>query len=118
MSDLGVFLTGVGITAAVSVLVVAYVRSHLKAILVDLCGTTDRANFWAAFSHVSLVLVPLIFAMQYRGEFGRGSSLVFELGAQLKWALVGLVTTLVTQGIVISSFIPRRRPGSEGRPPT
>src|SRR5712691_10475000 len=52
----------------VSLIVVAYLRRPLKAILADLCGTAERARFWSAFSNVTLVLVPLIFVMQYRPE--------------------------------------------------
>lgn len=116
MSDLAILLTGAGTTAGVSLLAVAYLRPHLRALLLDLCGTADRANFWAVFSDVTLVLMPLIFALQYRLEVGHGASLVFEFGAQLKWALVGLLTTVVILGIVISSFLPRQ-PATPDRPP-
>ncbi len=115
MSVVAIFLIGVGTTAAVSLLVVAYLRSHLNAILIDLCGTAERARFWSAFSHVTLAVVPLIFAMQYRPALGQDTTAVLELGAQLKWALVGLVSSVVTLGIVIGSFIPRSRPAMQER---
>lgn len=111
MSDVAIFLANVGAATAASAAVVVYLRPHLISILTDLCGTGERANFWAAFSNVTLILVPLIFAMDYRPEVRRGAGLVFEIGAQLEYVLIGLVVTVVLLGIVIGSFIPRSRPG-------
>ena len=110
MTDVAIFLTGVGVATAASAGVVAYLRRHLESILTDLCGTVERARFWAAFSNVTLILVPLIVAMDYRPEARHGAGVVLEMGAQLKYVLIGLVVTVVLLGIVISSFIPRSRP--------
>ena len=70
MTAVTVFLADVGIASGVSLLVVAYLRRPLKAVLADLCGTVERAKFWSAFSNATLVLVPLIFVLQYRPELG------------------------------------------------
>ena len=51
--------------------------------------------------------MPLIFAMQYTPDTGAHTNTVFELVAQLKWGLIGLVATLVMLGWVLSRFIPR-----------
>jgi len=110
MTDMATFLTGVGAATAASAAVVAYLRRHLESILTDLCGTVERARFWAAFSNVTLILVPLIVAMDYRPEARHGAGVVLEMGTQLKYVLIGLVVTVVLLGIVISSFIPRSRP--------
>jgi hypothetical protein len=107
MTSAALFLTDVGVTLGVSTMVVVYLRPHLNSVLVDLCGTLERARFWAAFSNVTLVLVPLIFALHYRPEVGPGTAVVLEIGTQLKWALIGLVVSLVALGIVLSSYIPR-----------
>ena len=115
MTAVTVFLADLGITSGVSLIVVAYLRRPLKAILADLCGTAERAKFWSAFSNVNLVLVSLIFVMLYRPEVGQDTTAVFEMGTQLKWALVGLVVWVVTLGIVISRFIPRSRPAAPPR---
>lgn len=109
MTAVTVFLADVSITSGVSLIVVAYLHRPLKAILAELCGTAERAKFWSAFSNVTLVLVPLIFVMQYRPELGQGTTAVLEMGTQLKWALVGTIVSVVTLGIVIGSFIPRSR---------
>ena len=57
MTAVTVFLADVGVTSGVSLIVVAYLRRPLRAILADLCGTAERAKFWSAFSNVTLVLV-------------------------------------------------------------
>ena len=102
------FLIGLGITVVSAILVVAYLRRPLKSILVDLCGTEERAWFWTAFSNVTLTLVPTIFALHHRPQGESFPSLVFELGAQLEGALIGLVVSVVVLGFVLSAFIPRR----------
>jgi hypothetical protein len=104
------FLLDLGATLLVSTLAVIYLRGHLKTILIDLCGTRERASFWTAFSVLTLILVPLIFAMSYRLAPESGSSAVYEVSQQLKWALIGLVASVLLLGIVIGSFIPRQRP--------
>ena len=106
-----IFLTGAGTTAFVSFLAVAYLRSPLMKILIELCGTEERARFWAAFSNVTLILVPLIFAMQYRPVTGPETSPTLEIGSQLKWALIGLVASILILGLVLSMFVPRRPSG-------
>lgn len=108
MNDISTFLIGVGMTLAVSVIVVAYLRRHLTKILIDVCERESRAAFWTAFSNVTLVLVPLICAMFHRPAIANDSSSFFEISAQLKWALIGLIGSVVILGLVIARFIPRR----------
>ncbi len=57
------FLLGLGLTLIATFAIVAYLRSPLHNILVELCGTRERAAFWVSFSNVTITLVPLIFAM-------------------------------------------------------
>jgi hypothetical protein len=65
VDSLAVFLLGLGISIIIAFLLVLYLRPHLHKLLVDLCGTTERANFWAAFSNIALLLAPSIFALSY-----------------------------------------------------
>src|ERR1039457_4246889 len=85
------FLAGLVVTLISALAIVAYLRAPLYSILVELCGTRERAAFWVAFSNVTLALLPLIFAMQYTPEVKPGTSVVLEVAAQLKWALAGLL---------------------------
>jgi hypothetical protein len=105
MSAATVFLIGLAITLASALVVVMYLRRPLKTILVDLCGTVERAEFWLAFSNVTLTLVPLIFALNYRPE---NQPLIFAISSQLERALVGLAGSVVVLGLVLSRFISRR----------
>ncbi len=121
MREMMLFLSGVGMAGGVSLAVVLYLKPHLTGLLVDLCGTAGRARFWAAFSNVTLLLIPLIFALHYHPGSSPQTPVIFELGTQLEWALIGLVVSVVTLGIVLSLFIPRQPPASEpvqGKRPT
>jgi hypothetical protein len=112
MSDIAIFLVGVGLTLLTTALVVFYFRPHLHRILLDLCGTEDRARFWTAFSNITLLLIPLIFAMSYRPKTGELFPIFFELSNQFKWGLVGLVSSIVVTGFMISRFVPPTMPPS------
>ena len=101
------FLVDVGLVAVLSVGLVAYVKTHLNSLLIELCGTAERASFWLAFSNVALVLVPLIFALDYKPELGPERTAIFEMATQLKYALVGFVITLCSLALILFRFIPR-----------
>jgi hypothetical protein len=107
MSPAMVFLTGLAITLVSVLLVVFYLRTHLKAILVDLCGTGERAEFWTAFSNITLTLLPLIFALHYRPESGSPPSVFFAICGQLEQALIGLACSVLGLGFVVANFIRR-----------
>ena len=107
MSPTAAFLLDVALTTLLFVGIVAYIKKHLKTLLLELCGTTERASFWLAFSNVALVLVPLIFALDYKLEFGPEKTAIFEMATQLKYALVGFVITLCSLALILFRFIPR-----------
>jgi hypothetical protein len=112
------FLLGLGLTMIATFAIVAYLRSPLHDILVELCGTRERAAFWVSFSNVTITLVPLIFAMQYTPDLKAGSSAVLELAAQLKWALAGLLFAVLILGWVLKGFIHRQGGQLVTRQPT
>src|ERR1700752_1908257 len=101
MSAVTIFLIGVVITLASALVVVMYLRRPLKTILVDLCGTVERAEFWLAFSNVTLTLLPVIFALDFRPE---NQPLIFAIGSQLERALIGLAGSVIGLGLVLSRF--------------
>lgn len=55
-------------------------------------------------------MAPLILAMHHRPNPGKDTSFFFELGAQMEWALAGLVISVTMLGFVIGRFISRMRP--------
>ena len=114
MNIVDLYLAGAITTLLISLIVVFYLRKPLRGILVDLCGTAERANFWRAFSNVTFVLVPFVFALEHpSGDAGEGGiSLRQAMDAftsELSRALVGLIVSVFVMGLVLSAYIPRRR---------
>jgi hypothetical protein len=103
------YLVGLAVTLMVSLGVVLYLRRPLQQLLVDLCGSVERAGFWSTNSHILLILVPLMFAMVYRPSTAarQQGELAILLGSQLFLALLGLIGTILAQSLIINLFIPR-----------
>lgn len=114
MSDTQLFLADLGLTVTVSGVAVAYLRRHLRPLLIELCGTAERAGFWLALSNVTFVLVPVILALDYMPAVGPGKSLLFEMATQLKSALIGLMATLLGLALVLIGFIRNPRAVAPG----
>lgn len=112
MNPTNAFLADIGLVAAFSIGLMAYVKKHLKALLIELCGTEERASFWLAFSNVTLVLVPLIFALDYSPEFGPNRNFILEMATQLKHAIIGFVIALSSLAFILFRFIPRNKPNA------
>lgn len=112
MTPSTVFLFGAAFAVVVCVGIVAYLKNHLRLLLVELCGTAERASFWLALCNVTLVTIPLIFVLGYRPEFPSSRNAVFDITGQLKSALVGIVLTLGGFALVLLTFIPRSSPKS------
>ncbi len=114
MNSLSIFITGLVLTMILAWLAIAYLHSHLKAILTDLCGTKERAEFWTSFSNVTLFLTPLIFALHFRPGSGSVTMLVYGLSDQVAAALLGFVAAVVVLGFVVGRFIAREKMTSQG----
>lgn len=105
MSDSIVFAMGTGTTLAIVLAVIWFLRRPLERLLVELCGNQERAGFWTAFTAVAVGLTPLIFAIAWRPSTETSLPMIFEFADQLKWALIGLLATLLVLGWVIGSSI-------------
>jgi hypothetical protein len=105
-NGVAVYGFGIGLTTVLSFIVVLYLNRHVRNLLIDLCGTKERADFWRAFSNVVLFLLPLLFVLDFRPE---DAAWIWNLTAELKRGLLGLGATVVVLGIVIGLSIPRRR---------
>ncbi len=110
MNDIAVFLIGIGVTLATSFVAVAYLKPHLRKILIDLCGTEERADFWTVFSIVILVLTPVIATMSIRPRAGQDVSIVYALSDQILGGLIGLAGSVIIMGLILSRFILPIRP--------
>ena len=115
MRETSLFLLGLALTAGSSLIVVWHLRSHLRAILVDLCGTQERADFWTAFSNVTLMLGPLVFALQFPSPEGNPLPALVQLTNQLRWSLAGLVLSVIVLGAILGRFIRRDAATAAGR---
>ncbi|MEW5940802.1 MAG: hypothetical protein AB1750_14125 [Chloroflexota bacterium] len=104
MNAISSFLVQAALTALLSALIVGYLRPHLRKVLADLCGTEDRAQFWAAFSNILLIGMPMIFALGYRPEPGSAEDLFFNVAGKLSGNLGGFLFALVGVGVIVSFF--------------
>ncbi|WP_186047977.1 hypothetical protein [Burkholderia gladioli] len=98
-----------------------YLRAVTRRLLVDMCGTEQRADFWTRIVMVMLVLGPLTLSL----AFGRNpaqcsaSELVCLVGAlrtTLATSLFGAMLPLMAIALRISRQIPRDAdPSAPGR---
>jgi tellurite resistance protein TehA-like permease len=98
------FLIEVAITLLACLLLVGYLRPYLRRILIDLCGTEDRAQFWTVFSTILLVGLPLIIALSYRPEAVTSQDVFFEIVGRSSGNLVGFLAALIVIGAIVSFF--------------
>ena len=99
------FLIGLGITLTFTVGSVVYLHRHLVPLLVELCGTRERAAFWAAFTNTLLIISPMVGALVRVPVVGPAYEPIFEIGAQLAAALLWLGLGLLAVGAVLTTFI-------------
>jgi hypothetical protein len=94
----------VSLTVLVCVLVTRYLRTSLYRVLVDLCKTEDRAQFWVTFANILLIGLPLIIALGFRPESGTLEEAIFEMLGRLSGNLAGYLFALVGLGFIVTIF--------------
>jgi hypothetical protein len=99
MVDERTVLVTLGVTLALGVLAIAYLREPLRRVLFDVCRKRDHARFWVASAEVLLLAVPLAFEMLLIDLGPAGDSPMFWILHQLKWALLGLVAAAVVVSV-------------------
>lgn len=104
MNTILTFLTQLLITAGLCLALMAYLRPHLKRVLVDLCGTEERAQFWTVFANIMLVALPVIVGLGYAPEFVSLDAAFFEVIGQIKWNLFGFIFSLMCVGLAVGFF--------------
>jgi hypothetical protein len=110
MNAVVVFLVGLSATIGVVFVALLYLRNPLQIILTDLCGTTDRARFWTAFSNITLFLVPLAIALGHQPDAYVKQAAIFEISGQIESATIGFVVSIVVMGVILSTHISRVSP--------
>ena len=131
MSQINLYFISVAISILLGVGVSLFLRKSLFALLVDICGTQDRARFWLHITILSYILVataiglafqPEITHVQGFTEFSDGvvheeriyyemadyDPMIYSFGGQLGKTLFGLLLTTGFMAITISRFIRRQ----------
>ena len=104
MNKILFFLLEVILTFSISTLVFHYFRPFLIRILIDLCGSEERAQFWTVFSNIILVGLPLLFALTYQPEATKAEELFFEITHRISGNMLGFLFALITTGFIVSVF--------------
>ena len=104
MNSIITFLIEIFVTLGATLLITGYLRPHLKRILVDLCKTEERAQFWIVFSNILLIGLPSILALGYRPKAHGVEELFFEVIGRISGNLGGYLTALVGVGMAVSFF--------------
>jgi len=94
----------VGLTILACVLITGYLRPFLKKVLVDLCRTEERAQFWTAFSNILLIGLPLLIGLGFRPQASTLEDSIFEILGRLSGNLAGYLFALVGLGLIVSFF--------------
>lgn len=104
MNTIFFFLLEVVLTLTICILVFRYLRPFLGRVLVDLCGTEERAQFWTVFSNIILVGLPLLIALTYQPKAGSAEELFFEITRRISGNLTGFLFALIGIGFIVSFF--------------
>jgi uncharacterized membrane protein YhaH (DUF805 family) len=104
MNTIEGYLLQFSITALISLALVLYFRPHLRLILVDLCGTSERAQFWVVFASIILVSLPLILGLGYNPQKSESLDLIFSVAHQVRNNLIGFLFALIGIGFGVSFF--------------
>ena len=100
------FIVGLGVSLLASLTVAVYIRTHLRSILVEVCGTQTRADFWITWSNIPIVVLPLTLTL-LRGP-GSDSALT-RISYLIGVSLTGLLAVIIAMGIVLTVFISDRK---------
>ena len=104
MNTMFAFAVEVILTFIICVLTFRILRPYLNRILIDLCGSEERAQFWTVFSNIVLVGFPLLISLMYQPQALNTEELFFELTRRTSENLFGFMFALITIGFIVSIF--------------
>lgn len=104
MNTILLYLIQIALTGAICIGVIVYLRKHLRRILIDLCGSEDRADFWMAFSSIFLVGWPVVIGMGYSPIAKEAEVMFFDAANQIRLNLSGFLLAFFGVGCVIAFF--------------
>ena len=103
MNIIVAFFIEIAITLLIVLLVLGYLRPFLRRILLDLCGTDDRAQFWTTFTNIVLLSLPMISALGFSPTTSLSNS-ILVVAHQLKSNLLSFIFGLALIGFVLAFF--------------
>jgi hypothetical protein len=100
------FFIEISIPLCIGLLLSAYLGPVTSRLLQDLCGTTERANFWVRITGVMLLALPLSAVLM----FGRSGTPSFSSAEIARHALMlstlGVIATLALLAKAIMKRVP------------
>jgi EamA domain-containing membrane protein RarD len=105
MNTLLSFTIEVAFTLIVCLLLVRYLQPHLQHVLIDLCRTEERAQFWTVFSNILLVGLPTIKSLGFHSATNNTLETgIFEIAKYLSGNMIYFILALVAAGLVVGFF--------------
>ena len=98
------FAIEVALTLTICLFLVRYLRPHLQQVLVDLCRTKERAQFWTVFSNILLVGFPTFNSLDFRPISNSLDTGVFEITKRLSDNMTFFILALVAVGFIVGFF--------------
>lgn len=84
-----------------------YLRSALRNLLLDLCGTPQRAEFWVRISTVLITAFPMLLALGFGYSGVADASPALVLRTALIMTAAGIVAGVAVMGWNIAKSIPK-----------
>jgi hypothetical protein len=110
MTQFSLFAIEVGISLTASALLAAAITRPLRRLLVDVCGTRERANFWVVYCDAMIFIAPLVASVAFgkSGELSAPSVAFYK--AALGSALSGVFVALAAIGLQVARILPPQPP--------
>lgn len=103
------FVLALSGTFGLSVFVAGGLWRALYDLLLDVCGTTNRATFWRNYTIIVIILVPLVCVMIGRAD-DRTIDGWFTFVDQFRWGILGLILSLCAVALILVTSLPPTRP--------
>ncbi len=104
MNDVAAFALDLALTLIAALLLTVYLGPSLLRILVDLCGTEERARFWLTFSRILLVGIPAVSGLGYQPGINSVGPWYFDVAHELGRNAMTLLMSVIGLGFVITFF--------------
>jgi len=101
MNELTLFGTELALVITTSIIVLIYIGKTLRNTLTEICGTSERADFWIAFIRLTFLFLPLLIVLFFgesacpqaanRTETARKFLALLMFGELMTLSVIGIV---------------------------